>query len=263
MKTILILILVTLTFSKLTDPLRITREHIEEIKKNAEFEVYDYETHPFKDLTPFELQMKFGVLPEKKSTLGPLPTGDLGDLPENFISHDKWPNCIHEIRDQQRCGSCWAFAASEVLSDRFCIASGTKVDQVLSPQDLVSCETDNFGCNGGWPNLSWAYMQKTGIVSDSCYPYVSGGGITKPCAIKDGKCVDGSPVKKYFAKDIKELKSIAEIKEDIFNNGPVEAYFTVYADFMSYKSGIYKQSSKRNVGAHAIKIVGWGKERWN
>jgi cathepsin B len=260
MKTILLLILITFSLSKLSDPLRITPEHIEEIRKNAEFQVYDYESHPFKNLTPFEIQRKFGALREKKHTLGPLPTGNLGDLPENFLVHDKWPQCVHKIRDQQNCGSCWAFAASEVLSDRLCIASGNKIDQVLSPQDLVSCEADNFGCDGGWPNLSWAYMQKTGIVSDTCFPYVSGGGVTKPCSIKDGKCTDGSAAKKYFAKEIKEFKSIAEIKEDIFNNGPVETYFTVYGDFIYYSGGIYKRSSEEILGAHAIKIVGWGRE---
>jgi cathepsin B len=260
MKTILLFILITFSLNKLSDPLRITPEHIEEIRKKAEFQVYDYENHPFKNLTPFEIQRKFGALREKKHTLGPLPTGNLVDLPENFLVHDKWPQCIHKIRDQQDCGSCWAFAASEVLSDRLCIASGTKIDQILSPQDLVSCEADNFGCNGGWPDLSWAYMEKSGIVSDACFPYVFGGGLTKPCAIEDGKCTDGSAAKKYFAKEIKEFKSIAEIKKDIFNNGPVETYFTVYYDFLSYSGDIYKRSSDSIIGLHAIKIVGWGRE---
>ncbi len=30
-----------------------------------------------------------------------------------------------------------------------------------------------------------------------------------------------------------------QIKADIMTNGPVEAAFTVYADFPSYKSGLY------------------------
>jgi cathepsin B len=52
-------------------------------------------------------------------------------LPTNFNAKDKWGTCVHPIRDQQSCGSCWAFGASEALSDRFCIAGGTKA--VLSP----------------------------------------------------------------------------------------------------------------------------------
>jgi len=48
------------------------------------------------------------------------------DIPTDFDSRKQWPSCIHPIRDQKSCGSCWAFAASEALTDRFCIASGGK-----------------------------------------------------------------------------------------------------------------------------------------
>jgi cathepsin B len=89
MKTILLLIFIIFSFGKLGDPFRITPEHIEEIRKNAEFQIYDYESHPFKNLTPFEIQRKFGALREGKHTLGPLPTGNLGNLPENFLVYDK------------------------------------------------------------------------------------------------------------------------------------------------------------------------------
>lgn len=46
------------------------------------------------------------------------------DLPKNFDPRDKWPECssLSAIRDQGHCGSCWAFGAVEVLTDRFCIA---------------------------------------------------------------------------------------------------------------------------------------------
>jgi cathepsin B len=37
-------------------------------------------------------------------------------------------------------------------------------------------------------------------------------------------------------------------------NGPVEAAFTVYADFPSYKSGVYQHKSGSELGGHAIKV---------
>ena len=43
-------------------------------------------------------------------------------------------------------------------------------------------------------------------------------------------------------------------------NGPVEAAFTVYADFPSYKSGVYQHVTGGQLGGHAIKILGWGVE---
>jgi len=58
------------------------------------------------------------------------------DVPDSFDARTHWPGLIHAIRDQQRCGSCWAFSATEVLSDRASIAAG-KATPVLSPEDLV------------------------------------------------------------------------------------------------------------------------------
>jgi cathepsin B len=59
----------------------------------------------------------------------PAPRGkyELQDVPAQFDSRTKWPKCvtIGTIRNQAQCGSCWAFAAAEVLSDRFCIQVST------------------------------------------------------------------------------------------------------------------------------------------
>jgi len=48
------------------------------------------------------------------------------------------------------CGSCWAFSSSGMLGDRFCIASKGEINVTLAPQDLVACDFENFGCNGGF-----------------------------------------------------------------------------------------------------------------
>jgi cathepsin B len=43
--------------------------------------------------------------------------------------------------------------------------------------------------------------------------------------------------------------------------GSVEGSFTVYEDFLTYKSGVYQWSGKgKQLGGHAIKILGWGVE---
>merc|ERR1711957_1048389 len=69
----------------------------------------------------------------------------IADVPASFDARSNWPGLIHPIRDQQGCGSCWAFSASEVLGDRVAIASKTR-SPVLSVEDMVSCDTGNGGC---------------------------------------------------------------------------------------------------------------------
>jgi cathepsin B len=191
-----------------------------------------------------------------------LPVANYDDLvnavPTNFDARTQWPKCIQAIRNQQSCGSCWAFASAEPLGDRFCIATNGTVSKVLSPQYLVSCDKTELGCNGGYLNKVWAFLEASGTVTDSCWPYKSGGGSVPACSLT--KCEDGQPIKKYYAKKgtSKWLTTPATIQTEIFANGPVETGFTVYQDFMYYKSGIYVYKSGVQVGGHAVKIIGWG-----
>jgi len=48
--------------------------------------------------------------------------------------------------------------------------------------------------------------------------------------------------------------------QEIYTNGPVEVAFTVYADFESYKSGVYSHVTGAELGGHAVKILGWGND---
>jgi len=175
--------------------------------------------------------------------------------PASFDARKQWGACIHPIRDQARCGSCWAFAATEVLSDRFCIA-GKNVG-VLSPQFLVSCDFSDYGCQGGYLTNSWAFLVKTGVPTDSCYPYTSGGGARGACLTK---CHDGSAFVMHKATKYYLTGSVEATMNDIVAHGPVESGFSVYQDFMSYKSGVYQHKSGGLLGGHAVKIVGWGVE---
>ena len=38
------------------------------------------------------------------------------------------------------------------------------------------------------------------------------------------------------------------------------AAFTVYEDFLTYKSGVYQHQTGSALGGHAIKMIGWGTE---
>ncbi len=261
MKTLYALVLLSMVFAVAISKFHehtpfITKEFVDSHKQSATFETYSFEEHPFKGWTRKQVNKLLGA--KLTSPIKTLPEGDLRALPDNFDARDQWKNCVLPVRNQGQCGSCWAFAASEVLSNRLCIASGGSVMANLSPQDLVSCDYLDLGCDGGILLMSWITLRFKGITTESCFPYQSGKGNVPWCPFFNAKCADGNPWKKYYASNFYLFSSLQQIKENIFSKGPIEAGFEVYADFMNYKSGIYVRHSDELLGGHAVKTVGWG-----
>jgi cathepsin B len=183
------------------------------------------------------------------------PLEDIVGLPDSFDSRTQWGSCIIAIRDQGQCGSCWAFGATESFSDRWCIVKGQSV--LMSPQYVVSCDKNNYGCNGGYLNMVMQFLVNTGTVADACDPYFSGqNGNSGTCPTA---CKDGSALKFYKGSSWAQVSSNENsIMNEIYTNGPVEVAFTVYQDFMSYSSGVYHHVSGGVLGGHAVKNIGWG-----
>jgi len=215
----------------------------------------------FRGWTLMEAARLMGVRSMVPTGQTPIKTHNVAveDIPESFDARKQWPSFIHPIRDQAQCGSCWAFSGAEVLGDRFTIATNGKVNVVLSPEDMVSCDTGDMGCSGGMLDSEWNYLVNTGIVSDACFPYSAGQGQAAACQTK---CSDSETYTKYKAADSFHLNNVADIQAEIMKNGPVQAAFTVYKSFLSYKSGVYTkhwwQFWDQELGGHAVKIVGWG-----
>ncbi|KAJ6223293.1 hypothetical protein RDWZM_001838 [Blomia tropicalis] len=186
-------------------------------------------------------------------------------IPIEFDARKHWPNClsISLIRDQGSCGSCWAVAATEVMSDRICIHSNGIKQVNISAQHLVSCcTTCGVGCSGGDLIAAWKYYKTNGIVSggqynshQGCQPYLlpecshtgTVNGTRPPCGKLEptpacsNKCETGYSVlfndDKHYASHVYSIeKNVTSLQYEIMKNGPVEADFTVYSDFFHYKS---------------------------
>jgi len=218
------------------------------------------------------------------------------DLPTDFDSRSQWPNCaniIGHVRDQSSCGCCWAFGSTEAYNDRLCIATDGSFQQLLSVEDTCACcnflQCDSNGCDGGQPTVAWEWFESTGVVSggdyddigqnDTCDPFT-----LPPCAhhvnsteyppcpsteYKTPTCskdCSNTDYPKTWNEDLHEatkaysLRSVDDIMDDLYTYGTVTAAFTVYEDFLNYKSGVYVHTSGEELGGHAIKIFGYGVE---
>jgi len=177
------------------------------------------------------------------------------------------------VRDQGACGSCWAFGATESLADRFCIATNGTVNVVLSVEQLISCDLDGLeGCRGGEAISAFTYTSIEGLPSESCYPYLAEVNNCRAVCVNGSHADHNVKISKSMQKKedwvlyYSQLDSIRwhfeeeAIQAAIFEDGPVEACFEVYADFLSYKSGVYVYQEGDYEGGHCIKLIGWGKQ---
>lgn len=165
-------------------------------------------------------------------------------------------NYVTGVRDQGNCGSCWAFGTTAILESRILITSRTPDKNLdLSEQAMVSCDNENMGCSGGFPNSAMSYLKTAGIPLEIDAPYSSGGtGIT-------GTCTTPMQQKTYRVTGFEDVAtSVEAIKNAIVQYGPLVTGFVVYTDFLSYQSGVYSHVTGVAEGGHMVAIVGYDDE---
>ncbi|KAF1753237.1 hypothetical protein GCK72_019793 [Caenorhabditis remanei] len=208
----------------------------------------------------------------------------LPSIPTTFDARTNWPKCnsIKMVRDQSNCGSCWAFGAAEVISDRICIHSNGKEQPVISAEDILTCcgKSCGNGCQGGQGLEAMKFWTTYGAVTggdykgDGCKPYsfapCSNCVESKTTPSCQSKCQSTYTVTNYkgdkhYGTSAYRLdtssNAVPIIQNEIYQNGPVEVAYTVYDDFYHYKSGVYHHVTGKDTGGHAVKIIGWGTEK--
>lgn len=93
---------------------------------------------------------------------------DMGNLPANF----DWRalGAVTNVKNQKYCGSCWSFSTAGDLEGVRYLAGDDLIS--LSSQQLVECNTYNYGCDGGWPFAAMEYVSHFGgLVSWDDLPY--------------------------------------------------------------------------------------------
>ncbi|KAA6368998.1 MAG: putative Dipeptidyl peptidase 1 [Streblomastix strix] len=75
------------------------------------------------------------------------------------------------VYDQDKCGSCYAFAAVSLFESRLRIQSKKAINEEISVQDIVSCSFYSQGCGGGFVISVGQWMKDHGIVQNKCFPY--------------------------------------------------------------------------------------------
>jgi C1A family cysteine protease len=149
---------------------------------------------------------------------------------------------------QGYCGSCWAFSVTEQLESDSMRQHGSAF--IMSPQELVSCDNTDAGCNGGWPTTAYDWIEKEGgLVAESDYPYTSGtAGVSGTC---DSKLETYS--KLVTVTDYYTLRTESSMASYALATGPIAIAVDASA-WSSYTGGILTKCGTSI--DHAVQITG-------
>ena len=147
------------------------------------------------------------------------------EIPESYDVRESQKECKLPVVDQnKKCAGSYATAVASTLAEKLCIESDEKKLTPLSAQELLSCDTANKGCRGGYVNNALEYTVMRGLATEECLPFKG---------TFDAKC--------------------SEMCAEPMKVRP-ESFCVLFGD------NDIKREIMKNSGYHTIKIVGWGVE---
>lgn len=171
-------------------------------------------------------------------------------LPAVLDWRDRDGNWVTGIRDQENCGSCWAFATVGVLESLLKITKHMPGEVDLSEQTVLSCSGAG-DCEGGYMGQASEFLRTTGTPREDCFPYSASDEACHPCGGWMGKTARITSFREYGDASPAAL-------ETALQDAPIAAYLEVYSDFYNYRSGVYERTAGATYkGGHGVVIVGY------
>ena len=160
---------------------------------------------------------------------------------------------VTSVKDQGKCGSCWAFSAVGAIEGAYAIAEKSLVD--FSVQMLVDCDDSDMGCGGGLMDYAFEWEEREGgLCTAADYPYTGRVG-----TCMDDECdeVEGSEL--FGFVDVK-VGSTSSLREAITKQPVSVAINANSVLFQLYKSGVFSGPCGSNLD-HGVLAVGYGFSR--
>jgi len=210
----------------------------------------------FSDLSPEEFSstilMKNPITPSRNPDVGVL---DVKVAKEQLPVSFDWRNngAVTPVKNQEQCGSCWAFSVTENVESMWILAKkATNSTVKLAPQQIVDCDDEDLGCDGGDPPTAYAYIiEAGGLEPQKDYPYTAQDGTCNFNA-KDVQAKISSW--KYATSDYSETT----LQQNLVGYGPLSVCVDA-SNWQDYQSGVmtWEECAWVNVLDHCVQLVGY------
>eukprot|EP01092_Planopodium_desertum_P009000 TRINITY_DN38366_c0_g1_i1.p1 TRINITY_DN38366_c0_g1~~TRINITY_DN38366_c0_g1_i1.p1 ORF type:complete len:332 (-),score=93.23 TRINITY_DN38366_c0_g1_i1:49-1017(-) len=225
---------------------------------NRETGTATYGITKFMDLTPEEFSSYYKGARPIHAQLPDAPVAakiEGVQLPTSFDWRDK--NAVTPVYNQQQCGSCWAFSATETVESYHFLAGKSMVS--LSMQQIVDCDSTCYGCDGGWTYLAFQYLINAGGQDTyQSYPYTA---TTDNCQFKAGSVAAKISAWAYVTQNEDET----QMANFLVSNGPLSVCVDA-SSWQFYNGGVVGTSCGDSID-HCVQATGFstqdGVPAWN
>jgi len=220
--------------------------HSKAINSTATFAV-----NKFSDLSLEEITAMLGTKLSGRRSSAAVATTPVAEPPPSFDWRNK--HGITGQKNEGQCGSCWAMTVAMAIESAYMIHRGKINQPPLSTQQIIDCDTNDDGCNGGEPTTAYQYVVSAGgLETDADYPYKAETG---PACLANVS-LETDPITGYVLAIPQGSTDEIKMANFLATNQPISTAVDA-SSWSTYSGGILMASQCGQNIDHGVQIVGY------